>query len=406
MKVTFLGDIMCEPSVLKGAKQKDGTYNFNYVFDGVRDYLKESDCLIGNLETPVAGEAATYSSDFACFNAPDAYVDALKEAGFHLISTANNHTFDRGYDGLVNTIRCFDEKGVPHTGTFLPGQPRHEAYYLDIQGVKLAIIAYTYGTNFYASGKKCSATEGEYAGTVNLLRPQTESVFLPSILSGSTWFDRKFKKLISYDNRGRIKHALGFFHSYPRPDHNLNKETMAPYVEQFQSDIRKAKEKADFVIFYPHTGGQFDPHPGAVTEYVVEKAVEAGADAVIASHAHVVQNAKMFGNIPCLYSLGNFNMDPTSGLVVPQYLPGCGLALHLHIEAGKLQKVTFGITDTRMEGKRLVTRLVCDRKPMLKEKDAKLLEKQARQVYETVTRKPLTGDFIRKEYLLWEAENV
>jgi len=403
MKITFLGDIMCEPAVLKGAK-KGKEYDFTYVFDGVRDFLKESDCLIGNLETPLAGEQAGYTDDFACFNAPDSYADALKEAGFQLISTANNHVFDRGYEGLSSTIRCLDAKGIPHTGTFLPGTPRQEAYYLNVGDTKVAVIAYTYNTNFDSSGQKCAA-EGEYEGTVNLLRAQRESVFLKGHLRGMTWFDKKTKKFLSYYTRSRIKKFFGATYSYPRPDHNLNEETMAPYVAKFQSDIRTATEKADLVIFYPHTGGQFDPHPGAITEYVVAKAVEAGADAVVASHAHVVQNAKMFGKVPCAYSIGNFNMDPTSALVVPEYLPGWGLAWHLYVENGKLKKVGFSILVARKEGRQLMTRTLWDRYEAANEKQKEKLKKYTRQIYETVTRKPLDGEWIRKEYTFWEDKN-
>ena len=103
---------MCEPSVLKAAK-KGKTYDFNWCFDGVRELLKKSDYRICNLETPMAGEKAGYSEIFICFNAPDTYADAIQNAGFDLVATANNHTFDRGYEGLVSTINFLDEKGIP-----------------------------------------------------------------------------------------------------------------------------------------------------------------------------------------------------------------------------------------------------------------------------------------------------
>ena len=118
MKLTVLGDIMCELSVLKAAK-KGKTYDFNWCFDGVRDLLKKSDYRICNLETPMAGEEAGYSKNFICFNAPDTYADAIKNAGFDLVATANNHTFDRGYDGLVRTIQVLDDK--PYLDYFSKG---------------------------------------------------------------------------------------------------------------------------------------------------------------------------------------------------------------------------------------------------------------------------------------------
>ena len=55
-KITFFGDIMCEPPVLAGAKQKDGSYNFDYVFARTQSLLDEADYRVGNLETPLAGD--------------------------------------------------------------------------------------------------------------------------------------------------------------------------------------------------------------------------------------------------------------------------------------------------------------------------------------------------------------
>lgn len=404
MKLTFLGDVMCEPTVLKGAKKRDGSYDFNYVFDGVRDYLKASDFIVTNLETPLAGEQHGYTDDFAIFNAPDSYADAVKNAGVGLISTANNHVFDRGYEGLVNTINTLDRVGLPHTGTFLPGSQRQEAYYFTLGEATVAVIAYTYGTNFTASGRQCEAS-GEWEGTVNLLRPQQESVFLKGHLRAMTKFDKLTKKYLSYYKRCRVKKFFGYPYSYPRADHNLNKETMAPYVARFREDIRKAREKADIVIFYPHTGGQFDPRAGKITEYVVQQAVEAGAHAVVASHAHVVQNAEILDNVPCAYSIGNFNMDPTSCLVVPEYLPGWGLAWHLHVEGKKLKKVTFSILVAQKEKGKLMTRPLMERYAAAGEKERTVLNRYARQIVETVLHKPLEDPLCREEYDFWIAED-
>ena len=259
MKITLVGDIMIEPPVLKAARQKDGSYNFDEVFAHAQGLLDEADFLVGNLETPLAGEAATYTQEYYVFNAPDAYADAVKKAGFDVVSTSNNHTYDRGYDGLERTIRVLDEKGIGHHGTFLPGGEHPEAFYAEVDGCKIAVIAYTYGVNS-VNGKRWK-TEGKYAGCVNLLRPETESIYQPGVFRGNDWVDKVFKKL-DREKRGRIKKALGMTAQYPRADDRLDKKTMAPYVEQFQSDIRKAKEKADVVIFYPHVGGQFNPRPG------------------------------------------------------------------------------------------------------------------------------------------------
>ena len=395
--ITFFGDIMCEPTVLKGAK-KGKSYDFSYVFSGVQSLLKGTDCRIGNLETPLCSREMGYCDDFADFGCPDTMADALKEAGFDLISTANNHSFDRRREGLCYTIHELDKRGIPHTGTFLPGTPREEAYYLQLGDLTVAVIAYTYNTNYTASGKHCKC-EGEYADSVNLLHEQEQGTFLTTI-STKNWFDKLTGKFLDSDKRGRVKQFFGVPSSSRRPDDRLNVERTQPYVDKFTADIQKAKEKADFVIFYPHVGGQFDPAPGQFTEYIFDKAVEAGADAVIASHAHVVQRALYRSGCLCAYSLGNFNMDPHSGLVVPEVLPGFGLALHLHFDGKKLAKTTFSITCARIEKGRLITRPVHELYPTLKEKQQKKLQRDVRWIYETVVRQPLTENIIRQEYEL------
>ena len=76
MKITVLGDIMCEPPILKASKKADGAYDFSGVFEKVRPMLDEADYVISNLEFPLAGEETGYSDGFFTFNAPDAYLYA------------------------------------------------------------------------------------------------------------------------------------------------------------------------------------------------------------------------------------------------------------------------------------------------------------------------------------------
>ena len=91
--------------VLKAAKRKDG-YDFGGVFAYTKKLMEQSDFVVGNLETPLAGKQTNTNP---CFNAPDEYVDALLDAGVKLVSTANSHTFDCGYEG------CKIASGNPST---------------------------------------------------------------------------------------------------------------------------------------------------------------------------------------------------------------------------------------------------------------------------------------------------
>ena len=204
------------------------------------------------------------------------------------------------------------------------------------------------------------------------------------------------------EKRGRIKKILGLPHNYPRADDGLDKETMEPYVEKFQADIRTAKQHADFVIFYPHVGGQFNPRPGSISEYVMDKALEAGADAIIASHSHIIQKARIRSGIPCMYSLGNFNMSPLSSLMLHEYLPDYGLAAHLYLEEGKLVKTTFSILKIVEKKGQQVCAWPVDEyaKTVQTASELKELHNHVKQVYKTVTGQDIQNDIIQREYIL------
>ena len=395
-KITFFGDIMCEPTVLKGAK-KGKTHDFSYVFSGVQSLLKGTDVRIGNLETPLCSKEMGYCDDFADFGCPDTMADALKNAGFDLISTANNHAFDRKEEGLVYTIEQLDQRGIPHTGTFLPDTPREEAYYLKLDDMTVAIIAYTYNTNYYDSGKKCKCV-GAYADSVNLLHEQEQGTFLCTI-SSANWFDKLTKKFLNYDKRGRIKQFFGVPSSTQRPDDRLHLDKMPPFVEKFTADIKAAKEKADFVIFYPHVGGQFNPKPGKFSEYVVSKGLEAGADAIMASHSHMVQKIEVLDGVPCAWSLSNFSMSPNSTIIAKEMLPGYGLAVHLYMDGAKVQKTTFSILKAvEKRGKPMVSWPVDKLHATLSAKEQKKLEADVQKVLGWAFDGAYTGETIREEY--------
>ena len=403
MKLTFLGDIMCESPVLKAAKCRCGKYDFKGVFAPSKALLGKSDYIIGNLETPLAGKEAKYSQCHACFNAPDEYVDAIMDAGINLVSTVNNHTFDRGYAGMERTIRVLDEKGLPHTGTYLPGTERQEAYYFEKDGTKFAVIAYTYGTNSGGSGGNYLA-EGEYEGTVNLLCHQTRNTYMPGVWR-EDWVDRLFEKLpfIKEDNiPGKFKKLLGMPSTYPRHDDCLEGKTDTPFIAQMQQDIRTAKEKADLVLFYPHVGGQFTIKPGAFTEYVIDKALEAGADAIVATHCHIPEKFEWRDGVPVSYCLGNFNMNPKSYLAMPEILTNYGYALHLYVEDKRIAKVTFSMMkNCVMPDGQIASYPVDELYSSLKtEKEKKALEKEIRHLYGRITGKVLKEDLVRQEYEL------
>ena len=217
-----------------------------------------------------------------------------------------------------------------------------------------------------------------------------------------TWVDRKFPK-VKYENRALIKQLVGLPATIARADDYVDYLASEPFVNRMKEDIRVAKEKADFVICYPHVGGQFNVEPGSFSKYCMYSALRAGADAVIASHSHMVQPVEMVDGVPMAYSLGNLNMSPHSRIIIKKHLPDYGIALHLYLDGKKLQRVSFSILrGVEKKGEQIVS-WPCDElyAKTKSKKEKKRLEKCVRQVYRYVTGKEIEGEPIRREYDLF-----
>ena len=104
------GDIMMHMPQTKAGRQADGSYDFAFMFEKVAPILHTADLVIGNLEVPLAGEAAGYSG-YPMFNAPSVLAKNLKDAGFDVLTTANNHCLDKRYEGLCATLDTLDQAG-------------------------------------------------------------------------------------------------------------------------------------------------------------------------------------------------------------------------------------------------------------------------------------------------------
>jgi Putative enzyme of poly-gamma-glutamate biosynthesis (capsule formation) len=146
-KLTVTGDLMVHSWQYNEAYDRDtGTYDFSHNFGEIKKFFTNSDVVMGNLETVFAGEDRGIS-DYPSFNTPDAFGDALKEAGFNLLTTANNHCMDKGTDGLNRTIEVLDGLGIEHFGTYAREEERNDILVKDVNGIKIAFLSYTYGTN-------------------------------------------------------------------------------------------------------------------------------------------------------------------------------------------------------------------------------------------------------------------
>lgn len=141
------GDIMCHTTNLNAAYDtKTKSYNFTPVFKNVAKYITKADIAIGNLETTFAGADRGYTG-YPTFNSPVALGEALKKIGIDVFSTANNHSLDKGYTGLVSTLDRLDELQIAHTGTARSIEEQNTVLVKDVNGIKIAFISFTYGTN-------------------------------------------------------------------------------------------------------------------------------------------------------------------------------------------------------------------------------------------------------------------
>lgn len=335
---------MCELPLLKASKHGK-MYDFEFVFRGVKDKLSESDIVIGNLETVLAGEKAGYTHDMYSFNTPDSFVCAMKRAGINYVSTANNHCLDRGIDGLVRTLELLDKCGIKHFGTYKNKEQRIPYELLEIDDKKIALIAYTYGTNVVENGIVFKEDEEFY---VNILKSQRrewlkfeKTLNTPGIRSK---LSRYIRKVTTLEQRMRIKKRLGMLKNTPKSDDLIEDDIYPKYLERLKADVEKAKRDTDYVFVCLHSGGLFNVEVGAYTEYIVELIARAGADAIVGNHPHVVQK---FVDKGCLvaYSLGNFSISPSSLYLVRENLPEYSVLLHFYFDKGNMSlcKVTFSI---------------------------------------------------------------
>ncbi len=392
---------MLEPLLLKNSK-KNNNYDFSGVFSNVKK-LYNSDYTIANLETPLAGEKFKYVNSLLSFNAPIEFAMDLIESGVDAVTMANNHILDRGIEGLDNTIENLNKANIQFTG-IQRNKYEKSPLYFEIDNTKYALISYTYGTNFASNKLKLEDKDKE---KVNILRPQEEFYYIVKRRKMG-FIERVIRKLLSYlkeEKRFPILKLFGYTYNESHEDDNLKKDTAKPYMDMLRKDIEKAKENSDFVIVYPHIGGQFNKNPGIYSKWVIEEITNMGADFIVAAHTHVVQKFDVINDVPVYYSLGNFNMSPNSSYLIFEDLPQYGIIAHIYMDKGKILKSTFSIIKT-IEKKNEQMRVydTFDLYNKLDGDEKNLLLEDIKTIYKKVTRANLTLS-PQEEYIVLDRIN-
>jgi poly-gamma-glutamate synthesis protein (capsule biosynthesis protein) len=256
IRVAVVGDFMCHDTQIASALQADGKYDFTTWYEHVQPIISRADFAFGNLETTLAGKAARFTG-YPAFNSPDEYVAAIQNAGFDALTTANNHSFDRGYSGIERTLRILDSLGIPRTGTTESRQERSRPLVATVKGVRIGIIAYTYGLNQGA---------------------------LPA----------GYKTVVNVIDTAAIRADIQYLQGLP------------------------PAERPDIILASLHWGAEYQLRPTSAQKAFAEWLYRAGAHALLGAHPHVVQTVehKRFVRVsngqmdtlvyPAVYSMGNF----------------------------------------------------------------------------------------------------
>ena len=256
------GDLLMHGQLIVDAKQDDGTYDFSYIFPYITEYVSAADFAIANLETTLAGTAKPYQGN-PMFNCPDEIVDAAKNAGFDMLLTANNHSYDSQQAGFERTIRTVREKGLLNLGTMLSGEePKFVVQ--EINGIKIGMIAYTYEDS--AVGNSVPALN-----------------YNPMQAGG-------------YDIINCFRHAA--------PE---------PFYAALETQIAEMRQQgAEAIVLYIHWGQEYKLEPNSYQTAMAQRLCDLGVDVIIGGHPHVVEPVALLESTVdpnhrtvCLYSMGN-----------------------------------------------------------------------------------------------------
>lgn len=325
LSFTCVGDIMAHSTQLSAQYDKSGdTYDFtnNYLY--VRDYISRADVALCNVETTFAGGKP---SGYPAFNSPDSMADALKEAGFDVAITANNHMMDRGFDGMQRTLEVLRGAGLLTVGSRKQGEPSWAL--LDVKGVKVGVVAYTYETTGVNAKR-----------TINGMALSEES-----------------KALIN-----------SFSYSMLTED-----------LTQIKEDIDEVRAQgAQIVIAYLHWGEEYQRTPNDWQQLIAARVAGYGADVIFASHPHVLQpvgylyvtpqgevsyeesagseqengEEVLLRKVPVFYSMGNFISNQRSETLNNRYTEQgmlAGVILSWDQEAQKIREISMEVLPTWVE---------------------------------------------------------
>ncbi|WP_327637765.1 CapA family protein [Kribbella sp. NBC_00482] len=146
--VVATGDVLLHERLWTTAKRDgdNGRWDFAPLMSSVKPLVQKADLAIAHLETPLAREGGPYHG-YPLFQGPPQIATALKQTGYDLCTTASNHSFDGGGAGIDRTLDTLDKVGLKHAGTARSRAEAEQITIVDVGGVKVASLSFTFGFN-------------------------------------------------------------------------------------------------------------------------------------------------------------------------------------------------------------------------------------------------------------------
>ena len=260
--VAATGDLLMHEPIITHSKFDDG-YNFDLIYTYLKDYASKVDYSVANLETTLRGIEDGYEySGYPQFNCPDEIVDATKNAGFDMLLTANNHSYDTRYKGMIRTLEVIDEKGLDRLG-IIKEETEKKYTVKEINGIKIGMICYTYETD-----------------------TDPDEIALNGIAL----------------NEDAEKRVNAF--SYGELD---------TFYETIEGQFKAMKEDgAEALVLFIHWGDEYQTKQNKKQSAIAQKLCDLGVDVIVGGHPHVVQPIDLLTSeadpnhkTVCLYSMGN-----------------------------------------------------------------------------------------------------
>ncbi|HEY48080.1 MAG TPA: CapA family protein [Anaerolineae bacterium] len=243
--LTAVGDVMLDRALGDAIRAGEVSYPFAEVID----LLTPADLTVGNLESAL-GDLGSSANKGYTFRAPSEAAEVLAQAGFDLLSLANNHALDYGPPALEQAMDLLHQQGVATVGAGANDAAAHEPYVREIHGLTLAFLAYVHVP-------------------VEVRGFDTQTWTATSDRPGMAWAD----------------------------------------PERIKVDVATALNWADLVIVLLHSGYENVSEPSPPQVSAARAAIDGGASLVIGHHTHVLQGVEFYNGGVIIYGLGNFAFE-------------------------------------------------------------------------------------------------